>query len=333
MLCIFYAFLFIAKTTATEKDFWKEIFNTNGWRPISRERALHGFDDSKVSDFNFKQGYQQTTNNFGLEERNLESQENSRNLFEPGSVTFSGAIAKNEHGQDVNRDDRTENSDFQIISTTERYRKAKDISSKTFYNVVNDIASTQNKTKPNSVDVDTQQKEVYKNKNIDSNEYEVTENNEYEEFLKGDESNFNINKDLDNQYYTINKMFPANRGNDENDFTSKLLNILSNYNIRVNDVLPNYELSRETTRRSPPKQEFLLLPIPIRYSSRHNSLNHVTVDPLLAVFLSNYGYYLPGQYGSHNNYQNLYGYLASNNIHNNKPFGSYKIFADTDSSN
>ncbi|CAK1579781.1 unnamed protein product [Parnassius mnemosyne] len=232
----------------------------------------------------------------------------------------------------VNRDDHTKNNNFKIISTTERHRTSKDISSKAFYNVVNDVISIQNKTRPNSMDAVTQQGDIYKAK-LDSNKYEVNEDNEDEEFLKGDGSNFNVNKDLDNLYYTVNKTFPVDRDNNKNYFTSKLLNILSNYNIRVNDVLPNYELSRETTRRSPPKQEFLLLPIPIRYSSRYNNLNHVTVDPLLAVFLSNYGYYIPGQYGLHNNYQNLYGYLASNNIHNNKPFGSYKIFADTDSSN
>ncbi|KAL4702347.1 hypothetical protein ACJJTC_002709 [Scirpophaga incertulas] len=112
--------------------------------------------------------------------------------------------------------------------------------------------------------------------------------------------------------------------------TNHFLRILSKYNIKQGDNLPNYVLSRQ---RKVGNQNLMLIPFPLKIPPRYNSLNHLTADPSLAVFLSNYGYYLPGLYGIQSKYRNLYGYLASNNIHNNRPFGSYKIFSDTDSSN
>lgn len=63
----------------------------------------------------------------------------------------------------------------------------------------------------------------------------------------------------------------------------------------------------------------------------YNSPEQTPPDPFVALFLSHYGKYLPaggGSLGDH--YNNLYSYLASNNLHNNKPFGSYKIYEDTD---
>ncbi|CAB3227458.1 unnamed protein product [Arctia plantaginis] len=111
------------------------------------------------------------------------------------------------------------------------------------------------------------------------------------------------------------------------NFSSTLINILSKYNIKTDEKLQNYDLSRQRKAKIPFVPE-------ISYSRhRYNSLNHLPVDPLLAVFLSNYGFYIPSLYGIKSNYNNLYGYLASNNIHNNRPFGLYKIFSDTDSWN
>lgn len=111
------------------------------------------------------------------------------------------------------------------------------------------------------------------------------------------------------------------------NFSSTLIKILSKYNIKADDHLQNYDLSRQRKVKVP------FVPEISHFRYRYNSLNHLTVDPLLAVFLSNYGFYIPSLYGIKSNYNNLYGYLASNNIHNNRPFGLYKIFSDTDSWN
>lgn len=116
-----------------------------------------------------------------------------------------------------------------------------------------------------------------------------------------------------------------------NNLTNSLLRILNGYNIRSLDNSPNYALSRINKNQNFNRNMYI--PFPLRTPYRYNSLNHFPVDPVIAVSLSNYGYYLPGLYGRNSNYGNLYGYLASNNIHNNMPFGFYKIFSDTDSSN
>lgn len=117
------------------------------------------------------------------------------------------------------------------------------------------------------------------------------------------------------------------------NFTNDLIKHLSKYNIRDVDDLQNYALSRHPKAASPVTKDHPHKRVHFRVPIRYNSLNHLPVDPLLAVFLSNYGHYLQGQYGIQNNYNNLYGYLASNNVHNNRPFGLYKLFSDTDSSN
>lgn len=119
--------------------------------------------------------------------------------------------------------------------------------------------------------------------------------------------------------------------NGKNNLTANLLDILANYNIRIGDNLRNYDISLRQNSRNSNNQDFIFVPVPIKLPVRYNNANHLPVDPLLAVFLSNYGHYVPSLYGIHSGYNNLYGYLASNNIHNNKPFGSYKIFSDTDS--
>lgn len=55
-----------------------------------------------------------------------------------------------------------------------------------------------------------------------------------------------------------------------------------------------------------------------------NHPQHLPVNPYVALFLSHYGRYLPLNGRKHG----IYGYTASNNYHNNKPFGSYKISED-----
>ncbi|XP_062525205.1 uncharacterized protein LOC110385287 isoform X1 [Bombyx mori] len=161
------------------------------------------------------------------------------------------------------------------------------------------------------------------------------ENNRNEVYAEVDSNKHNIlnertyevteDTELDQNVGTTNNPLNYIHEKPENDLregslntTAKLQDILSKYGININDDLPNYALSRRLTRSMPIKMP------------RYN--NHLPLDPLLAVYLSNYGHYLPGVYGLNNKYYNLYGYLASNNIHNNRPFGSYKIFSDTDSS-
>lgn len=61
------------------------------------------------------------------------------------------------------------------------------------------------------------------------------------------------------------------------------------------------------------------------YDRGFNTQQHPPPDPILALMLSHYGQYLPGL-----RTPRLYGYMAVNNIHNNKPFGSYKLTRDYD---
>lgn len=57
-----------------------------------------------------------------------------------------------------------------------------------------------------------------------------------------------------------------------------------------------------------------------------NHPQHLPINPYVALLLSHYGRYLP-LYGTA---RGIYGYTAANNYHNNKPFGSYKIYEDRD---
>ncbi|CAH0583304.1 unnamed protein product [Chrysodeixis includens] len=167
--------------------------------------------------------------------------------------------------------------------------------------------------------VDKTETDTSTNKMVSSdtrNTYEVTEDTD-KLFNKGEDETSN------DTGYQYTQPIETNH-----NLTSNFYEILSKYNINSEDQLSNYDLSLQRKAQNPLTKEHRV-PIPYRY----NSLNHLPVDPLLAVFLSNYGLYLPSLYGIKSNYNNLYGYLASNNIHNNKPFGLYKIFSDTDSWN
>lgn len=140
---------------------------------------------------------------------------------------------------------------------------------------------------------------------------------------------YEVTEDNDKSPATGDLGYQYNPPTDETqNLTSTFHKILSKYNINSEDRLQNYDLSLQ--RKVPnPSTSAYRVPLPFGY----NNLNHLPVDPLLAVFLSNYGFYLPSLYGIKANYNNLYGYLASNNIHNNRPFGLYKVFSDTDSWN
>ncbi|XP_049871034.1 uncharacterized protein LOC126370256 [Pectinophora gossypiella] len=155
--------------------------------------------------------------------------------------------------------------------------------------------------------------------------YEVTENSEIKDFFYPETNNI-----IRSGY--IYKAPVANKMVSNSNITGMFLDILDKYKIHKNDNLQNYAKSRIASVQKSVPPQVIYLPLPLKVLHRYNSLNHLPVDPMLAVLLSNYGIYLPYSYGLHNNYRNLYGYLASNNIHNNLPFGPYKVFADTDSS-
>ncbi|OAD59138.1 hypothetical protein WN48_09752 [Eufriesea mexicana] len=55
----------------------------------------------------------------------------------------------------------------------------------------------------------------------------------------------------------------------------------------------------------------------------YNSGLHPPSNPILALVLSRYGRYVPGSRNPR-----VYAHMAVNNIHNNKPFGSYKLERD-----
>ncbi|KAK2588591.1 hypothetical protein KPH14_006363 [Odynerus spinipes] len=52
----------------------------------------------------------------------------------------------------------------------------------------------------------------------------------------------------------------------------------------------------------------------------YNSELHLPPNPVLALVLSRYGRYVPGPQNPRH-----YSYMAVNNIHNNRPFGQYKL--------
>ena len=55
----------------------------------------------------------------------------------------------------------------------------------------------------------------------------------------------------------------------------------------------------------------------------YNSQLHPPTNPIINLILSHYGRYLPGSHQP-----KIYSYMAVNNIHNNRPFGQYKLSCD-----
>ncbi|XP_059045703.1 uncharacterized protein LOC131841406 [Achroia grisella] len=216
----------------------------------------------------------------------------------------------------------------------------------------NSTKSTHGAKKVESIDVETIRKPKAIRDNIISNnviksdkEKASTEESPKNEDIITEEAHntyeviedFMLPKVLSNQEHNNNKyVYPIPKiklSTSNNSNLKSFNNTLSEYNIENPDKLSNYALSRLGRNYERKKHQNVYIPFSIPYGYGYNSRNHLPVNPLLAVFLSNYGYYLPSLYGLHNNYRNLYGYLASHNIHNNLPFGYYKIFSDTDSSN
>lgn len=230
-----------------------------------------------------------------------------------------------ENSPKVVKDTHIENEKLSTDVTELKARKSKAIAENSKINNVIDKVFTIDNSLP-LYKTDNLQKRFTKEDEQDENskQYKVTEDSI--ETLQDDES---VTKTSGYSYTPpkLNLNYPK-----QNNFTDNFLDILSRHNIKPEDELPNYILSRRTKIGSP-LHAVMFLPIPLRVLPQFNNLKQLSVDPLLAVLMSNYGYYFPGSYGIHSRYRNLYGHLATNNIHNNKPFGSYKIFSDTDSSN
>ncbi|XP_038221560.1 uncharacterized protein LOC119839370 [Zerene cesonia] len=272
-----------------------ELISDSGWTPISREKVVNPRNFIKTQVFANSQAEWHTDADSAFTGETIKSPDD-REIYEDFNRKLD--VLKDitpptncDEGQDKEIPDK-----LNIRRTEALARTAKKINDQNY------------SIKENLVEVSDANEEKFKidNSRASNDKYEVIEN--VDDGVTADED-----------YPTHKKVL---RDNPTDDF----IKILANYNIRSSDKLPNYALSRQNSRNS---NEFIYMPI--RIPEGYNSPNHVLVDPLLAVFLSNYGYYLPGLFGVAGNYRNLYGYIAANNIHNNKPFGSYKIYSDTDS--
>ncbi|XP_072949844.1 uncharacterized protein [Epargyreus clarus] len=300
----------------------------NGWRPISNERVLGNLRRNFIKTpeiVHFSASWRpivHSTENVGHEQiTNVKPQDINIELMDEGNYYDGTEMDGNQNLQDVrdqwlnlgNSQEFLTSSETSKIykPTSTQTRKAKKILDKGLDNNIPHKNENQN-------DAIREVRLIKTNiTNDESNTYEVTEASDASEVINLLENNLN----KDQRYFE-----PTLRSTTEANLSKKLFSILGNYNIRTNDDLPNYAASRHKYNTMSQKQSYAYPP------SRYNSQNHLPIDPLLAVFLSNYGHYLPGLYGFPGNYYNIYGYLASNNIHNNKPFGAYKIYSDTDSS-
>lgn len=63
-------------------------------------------------------------------------------------------------------------------------------------------------------------------------------------------------------------------------------------------------------------------------ASGFNHPAHLPINPYVALLLSHYGRYIQPAAILGRHQRGIYGYAAANNYHNNKPFGSYKIYED-----
>ncbi|KAL1508966.1 hypothetical protein ABEB36_003779 [Hypothenemus hampei] len=68
------------------------------------------------------------------------------------------------------------------------------------------------------------------------------------------------------------------------------------------------------------------LGIPPEGVKSKNHSDYGSINPYIAVLLSQYGRYLPGHVLDK---KGLYYYAAANNYHNNMPFGTYKVNENT----
>ncbi|XP_026498342.2 uncharacterized protein LOC113402340 [Vanessa tameamea] len=307
----------------------ENIYSDNGWRPMSNEKVF-------ALQRNFIKTPIQIRNLPGNSVDNV-FQRNAIKIVKPSVVhlnkesikeqeaifSLRKEIEKNERAFEgstksptTNMTQKTYYEEFKLA------RKAKNIAESDVILLTENVLS-------NPIQHNAEEKNKTKKRKISSlrnGTYDVHESLEQDNIITN-ENNFKSSVRNGHRYER-----PKLEAKQKKNLTSNLFNILANYNIRTDDKLPNYALSLRQNSRNSNNNEFVYMHVPIKIPFKYNSPNHLPIDPLLAVFLSNYGHYLPRQYGFQRSYANLYGYLASNNIHNNNPYGSYKIFSDTDSS-
>ncbi|KAJ8724210.1 hypothetical protein PYW08_015684 [Mythimna loreyi] len=293
----------IASQTSTE-----QIINTNGWIPMSYHDIYNQI--SRVSKEYHQYPVYRVMKPSVVYDNNLHRSSETKDDFKE-----SFEVSNEKSFETVTAADETVKNHQIIINSEKTVRKAKKV-----WNQDPDYSTVNNLERPN-IDLKT---DVTREKDTTNEIITVTATSKA----------YEVTEDTDklateNKYATGNVGYQYDTPTDENqNLTSSFYEILSKYNINSEDKLHNYDLSLQRKAQTLSASPYRV-PLPHGF----NNLNHLPVDPLLAVFLSNYGFYLPSLYGIKANYNNLYGYLASNNIHNNKPFGLYKVFSDTDSWN
>ncbi|XP_045767445.1 uncharacterized protein LOC123868843 [Maniola jurtina] len=314
----------------------QNVYPDNGWRPMSIEKVLElqkDFIKTPNVHFEFENSPKPPTSVMDDFENKkfvkiIQTNEITKKPTENNEVVLSEQD-RNEYQElikiihpprkeIITLDDT--NTLFNHEKQNQRLRKAKKINNSNIVLLLNSPRITDQRKSD-----EKRAKENELNEEIDSTKnYEVKEKLE-EDTQAAPAHNLFYPKEFKHQ---IPKSAKADT---KNNLTASLLEILANYNIRTSDNLRNYDISLRQNSRNSYNPDFAFASVPLKVPIRYNNPNHLLVDPLLAVFLSNYGHYLPSLFGIHGGYNNLYGYLASNNIHNNKPFGAYKIFSDTDS--
>ncbi|XP_045496780.1 uncharacterized protein LOC123695104 [Colias croceus] len=287
-----------------------EFISDSGWTPISREKAVNPGNFIKTQVYgNSQTDWNSDADSTFTGEIHIKLPD-SREMYE-GFYPRNLDVHRKDVLPPTNSDEREDNS-FEHRITTEIPLKLNIERTETLRRKAKKMNDKNYSAKENLIeDIDANEDTFKMDRKAINDKYAVTEHVDDDVIAES----------------SIGEDFPPLKEVPRHNPTDDFIKILANYNIRSSDRLPNYALSRQNSRHS---NKFIYMPL--RIAEGFNSPNHLLVDPLLAVFLSNYGYYLPGLYGITGNYRNLYGYVAANNIHNNQPFGSYKIYSDTDSS-
>ncbi|OWR47188.1 hypothetical protein KGM_211469 [Danaus plexippus plexippus] len=307
---------FITKTSSVEN-----VYSDNGWRPISIENVDElgrNFIKTPANvHFPAERNFPESPDNL-LEKRNDFARTTlNTETIDGYSTDAPRGIENYKSAEDAKG---IKKSGFTI---DENFRRAKKF-------VERKISALNNALTDETVQDQKQTEELFYEK--ENNKKTTRPNNIYEVKEVTDSDLLTSDQNLQHHRRYFYEPFKL-KTSTSNNLTSNLFSILANYNIRTSDKLPNYALSLRPNSRNSDNHDFVYVHVPIKIPLRYNNANHLPLDPLLAVFLSNYGHYIPGLYGYPRGFSNLYGNLASNNIHNNKPFGSYKLFSDTDNSN
>lgn len=170
---------------------------------------------------------------------------------------------------------------IQYISPHKNFRRAKNLGS--VFNTDSMSISDSSTTVKEDDLTTSKNNDIYKTpvENM-RNVYEVTENPE----------SFDPNAAESKRFEDLGYIYGPPKTLDHPDnsnYVDLLSKTLLKYNIDANDQLQNYALSKRNKNINTAMLNLVNIP------HRFNSMNHLPVDPLLAVFLSNYGYYLRGR--------------------------------------